>query len=88
MRLNTSQDLADTTSQFWRLRDSVVALLAPIRRAREDAALIRYYASLGAARLCDIGLSEGAVTKAQASRDAAASLASDYARYRCETALS
>lgn len=86
MHLSTSNDFADTTHQFWRLRDTVAALFAPIRRARQEAALIRYYASLGAARLCDIGLSEGAVTKAERSRDPAASLASDYARYQRETA--
>ena len=86
MRLNTSTDLNDTAAQFWRLRDGLASIIARMRYARDQAAMIRYYASLGADRLCDIGLSEGAVRKASWSRDPSASLVDDYRRYRSELA--
>ncbi|MEM6846829.1 MAG: hypothetical protein AAF580_01975 [Pseudomonadota bacterium] len=84
MRLNTSTDLHDTAAQFWRLRDGLASIIAQIRHARDQAAMIRYYAALGADRLCDIGLSEGAVRKASSSRDPSASLVNDYRRERSE----
>ena len=86
MRLNTSTDLNDTAAQFWRLRDGLAAIIARVQSARSQAAVIRYYASLGADRLCDIGLSAGAVRKASSSRDPSASLVDDYRRYRSAVA--